>query len=68
LSSFLAQPHHGHLEAVFYPYGYWKTHFYSNMVFDNEYINWNDDNFPIHDWSDFYHDAQYNIPANASPP
>ncbi len=38
------------------------------MVFDNEYINWNDDNFPIHDWSDFYHDAQYNIPANASPP
>ncbi len=68
LSSYLAQPRHVHLEAVFYMYGYLKTHAGSNMVFDDKYIHWNDDDFSVYDWSDFYQKTQYDTPANALPP
>ncbi len=38
------------------------------MVFDSEYINWCEDDFPIQDWSDFYPDAAEDIPSNAPEP
>jgi hypothetical protein len=54
LSAYLAQPRQGHLEAVFYIYGYLKSHDHSNIVFDDEYVNWADEDFPTFDWPDFY--------------
>lgn len=68
LSSHLAKPRVGHLEAVYYLYGYLKAHDRSTMVFDDEYINWCDDDFPEQDWSDFYHDVKEDIPVNAPEP
>ncbi len=49
-------------------YGYLKTHDRSNMVFDDKYIHWKDDDFSVYDWSDFYQETQYDTPANALPP
>jgi hypothetical protein len=68
LSSYLVKPRVGHLEAVYYLYGYLKAHSRSSMVFDSEYINWCEDDFPIQDWSDFYPDAAQDIPSNAPEP
>jgi hypothetical protein len=68
LSSYLVQPRQGHLEAIYYIYGYLKTHDPSSIVFDDEYINWADEDFPSHDWSDFYKDVSEDIPLNAPQP
>jgi hypothetical protein len=69
LSSYLAQqPRQGHLEAIYYIYGYLKSHDGSNIVFDDEYINWVDKDFPVYDWTDFYKDAEEDIPLNAPQP
>ena len=68
LSSYLAQPRQGHLEAVYTLYGYLKAHHKSTMVFDDGYLNWKDSNFADHDWTDFYHDAIEDIPSNAPAP
>jgi len=40
LSTFLASPREGHLEAVYSIHGYLKSHNRSNMVFDPSYVNW----------------------------
>jgi len=53
LSSYLTQPRRGHLEAVYIIYQYLKTHSRSTMVFDDSYVNWHENNFPSHDWTDF---------------
>jgi hypothetical protein len=39
LSSYLVQPRHGHLEALYNIYGYLKQHNRSSMVFDDAPIN-----------------------------
>jgi hypothetical protein len=57
LSSYLVQPRQGHMEAVYYLYGYLKSHNRSAMVFDDDYVNWVYEDFPEQDWSDFYKDA-----------
>ena len=38
------------------------------MVFDSEYINWRDEDFPIQDWTDFYQNVEEDIPRNAPEP
>ena len=68
LSSFLVQPRQGHLEAIYYLYGYLKAHDRSTMVFDTEYINWCDDDFPEQDWTKFYRDVKSDFPPNAPEP
>jgi len=47
LSSYLCQPRQGHLEAIYYLYGYLKAHDKSTMVFDSTYIDWREEDFPI---------------------
>jgi len=54
----------GHLEAVYYLFGYLKAHDQSTMVFDSEYIDWRDEDFPIQDWTDFYKNVEEDIPRN----
>lgn len=68
LSAYLAKPRLGHLEAVFYLFGYLKGHDKSTMVFDDQYVTWNDNDFPVYDWSDFYQGATEDIPPNAPKP
>jgi hypothetical protein len=68
LSSYLCQPRMGHLEAVYYLFGYLKAHDRSTMVFDSEYINWRNEDFPIQDWTDFYQNVEEDIPRNAPEP
>jgi hypothetical protein len=68
LSSFLVQPRQGHLEAIYCIYGYLKSHNKSTMVFDSSYIFWNDTDFTLFDWTDFYKDAIEEIPTNAPTP
>ncbi|MFN9979144.1 MAG: Ty1/Copia family ribonuclease HI, partial [bacterium] len=38
------------------------------MVFDSEYIDWRDEDFPIQDWTDFYQNVEEDIPRNAPEP
>ena len=68
LSSYLVQPRQGHLEAIYYMFGYLKAHDRSTMVFDSDYINWRDEDFPEHDWTDFYGDISEDIPPGAPEP
>jgi hypothetical protein len=68
LSSYLVQQRQWHMEAVYHLYGYLKSHDKSTMVFDTKYVNWNDDNFPEYDWSEFYRDAREDQPSNSSLP
>lgn len=68
LSSYLCQPRQGHLEAVYYLYGYLKAHDRSTMVFDSTYINWRDEDFPVYNWTDFYQVTTEELPSNAPAP
>lgn len=68
LSSFLTQPHRGHMEAIESIYGYLKHHDRSTMVFDDAQIHWSDTDFPHYDWEDFYKDAKEEIYPNAPEP
>jgi hypothetical protein len=68
LSSYIMNPRQGHLEAVYVIYQYLKGHDRSSMVFDDSYVDWNDDDFPVHDWTDIYQDAAEEIPPNAPSP
>jgi hypothetical protein len=68
LSSYLCQPRQGHLEAIYFMNGYLKTHDHSNMVFNSNYINWKEEDFPKHDWTDFYPDAIDEKPINVPEP
>jgi hypothetical protein len=68
LSSYFVQPRQGHLEAVYNIYGYLKAQRRSTMVFNDAYLNWQDEDFPQYDWADFYRDATEDIPPNAPPP
>jgi len=68
LSSYLCQPRQGHLEAIYYLYGYLKAHDRSTMVFDSNYIDWKDEDFPSYDWTDFYQVTKDELPPNAPAP
>jgi len=68
LSSYLVQPRQGHVEAIYYLYGYLKSHDRSTMVFDDDDVNWANEDFPEQDWSDFYKNAVKDIPLNAPAP
>lgn len=50
LSIFLTQPRVGHMEALYYIFGYLKAHNHSTMVFDDSILQWRHDDFPTYDW------------------
>jgi len=69
LSSYLCQPCQGHLETVYYLYGYLKAHDRSTMVFDSNYVNWKDEDFDEQaDWSGYYPCIEEDFPSNAPEP
>jgi len=68
LSSYLCQPRVGHLEQVYHIFAYLKCHEMSNIVFDPNYVVWDDEPFHKGDWSEFYKDAKEQVPPNALPP
>jgi hypothetical protein len=45
LSSFLAQPHTGHLQQVLHIFTYLKCHEQSNLVFDPNIVDWDESKF-----------------------
>jgi hypothetical protein len=68
LSSYLCQPRVGHLEQVYHIFAYLKSHENSTVVFDPNYVSWDDEPFVNGDWTEFYKDAKEQIPINAIPP
>jgi hypothetical protein len=68
LSSYLAQPREGHLDAVFRIFAYLKMHDRSKLVFDPSTPNIDAQRFIKYDWEDFYHGAKEAIPPNMPEP
>jgi len=68
MSSFLTSPRLGHMEALYYIFGYLKAHNRSTMVFDASYLQWRESDFVTCDWMDFYVNAKEYVPQNAPPP
>ena len=68
LSSYMAQPRVGHMEQVLHIFAYLKCHLQSNLVFDPNEINWDEEKFKKYNWTSFYHNAQEAIPPNAPEP
>ncbi len=58
-SSHMAQARVGHMEQVIHIFAYLKSHLQSNMVFDLNPIEWDDEQFKQCDWSDFYKKNPY---------
>jgi hypothetical protein len=65
LSSFLAAPRRGLLEAAYHIFAYLKAHARSKLVFDDTLVDWHADKFTQVDWTDFYPDAAEALPPNA---
>jgi hypothetical protein len=67
LSSYLAQPRIGHLEQALHIFNYLKHRINSHIVFDPNYVAWDQAGFDDYDWKEVYHDAKEAIPPNAPP-
>jgi hypothetical protein len=65
LSSHLAYPREGHLDAALHIMGYLKLKHNSRLIFDPSYPTIDESNFQHHDWEEFYRDAVEAIPTNA---
>ena len=69
LSSYLAMPRMGHLEAAVHVMSYLKMKHNSRLVLDPTYAAINYDKFKgDEDWTQFYQDAQEPMPPNAPKP
>jgi hypothetical protein len=68
LSSYLAQPRVGHLDAVFRIFTYLKAHNSSKLVLDPSTPNIDERHFTTYDWEDFYRGAKQTIPPNMPEP
>jgi hypothetical protein len=68
MSSYLTNPRTGHLEALYYIFGYLKAHCRSHMVFDSGYIQWRETDVVTFDWSDCYGDIADELLKNAPTP
>ena len=63
MSSHLALPREGHLEAVFHIFAYLKKNHNSEMVFDPSEPDTNMSDFPREDWSlSIYGDVKEDMP------
>jgi hypothetical protein len=65
LSSHLAMPREGHLDAVFHIFAYLKIRHNSRMVFDPTYPEIDMGRFKEMDWTSFYGDIKEALPDNA---
>ena len=63
LSSQLAYPREGHLDAALHLMGYLKQKLNSRLIFDPTYPDINVPSFPTYDWTKFYGDVQGSHPA-----
>ena len=68
LSSFLAMPREGHLDAVFHLFNYLEKRHNARIVFDPCYPTIDMTSFKECDWSSFYGNVQEAIPPNAPEP
>ncbi len=68
LSSFLAMPREGHLDAVFHLFNYLEKRHKARIVFDPCYPTIDMTSFKECDWSSFYGNVQKAIPPNAPKP
>jgi hypothetical protein len=68
MSRYLMQPQTGHMLELFHIFAYLKSHKRSTMVFDDSHVDIDESKFQIHDWQEFYHDAQESMPPNAPEP
>jgi hypothetical protein len=64
LSRYVVSPCEGHFEQVFHLFAYLKHHKRSRMVFDDSEPFFDDKAFNVCDWSEFYPDAEEEIPHN----
>ena len=68
LSTFLALPREGHLEAVYGIYSYLKYKKNSLMLFDPTYPDIDYTSFPRRDWEDFYGEVEEEEPPEMPDP
>ena len=68
LSSHLAYPREGHLEAALHVMGYLRLKHNSRLVFDPTYPKIDMDLFPKYDWTEFYGDVEEAIPPDMPEP
>ena len=68
LSSHLALPRVGHLQAVYRIFGYLKQFPKRKLYFDPQRPNICEDRFQKFDWEDFYQDSHEQIPLNMPSP
>ena len=68
MSSYLACPRQGHLERLYYIFGYLKRVPKRKLCLDPRYPNIAEDSFAEYDWEDFYRGAKEKIPHDAPKP
>jgi hypothetical protein len=68
MSSHMIQPREGHLKEVLHIFAYLKHHASALMVFDDVYVNWDENSFPRHSWTNYYRDAKEELPPNMPQP
>ncbi len=68
LSSYLAYPREGHLEAAIHMMGYLQLKHNTRLVFDPTYPDIDLDPFPTFDWTNFYGDVMEAIPTDMPKP
>ena len=68
LSSYLAMPREGHLDAAINVMAYLKLHHNSRLVLDPTYPTIVRSDFKVCDWREFYGDIKEAIPPNAPEP
>jgi hypothetical protein len=68
LSTHLALPRQGHLQAAFHIFAYLSKHYKQSMYINPKYHQWSDTIFPKYDWTDFYKDAKEEIPDDIPEP
>jgi hypothetical protein len=68
LSSHLAYPREGHLEAALHVMAYLKQKHNSRLIFDPTYPDIDTSSFPTYDWTEFYGDVKEAIPHDMPEP
>jgi hypothetical protein len=68
LSSYLACPRAGYLEAAIHIIGYLREKHNTRFIFDPTYPKINENDFPQFDWTEFYGDVAEAIPTDMPKP
>ena len=58
MSTYLALPRRGHLEHIFFFFGYLNVNLEIKLCFDPHHTSINEHLFAAHDWYDFYRDSK----------